>query len=74
MNGIGVREAARKYGVPHRTLSGWIADGLIRVLQRPAKRGQAMLVYEADVAQLARHYRPGRSRWQRPQLPRVHAA
>jgi transposase len=71
MNGIGLREAAAKYGVPASTLSGWAASGLIRKLNQPTRRGQPMLLYEADVKTLAEKYSPGRSRWKRPELEPV---
>lgn len=74
VTGIGLREASRKYGVPLTTLHGWVRAGLIRVLERPARRGQPMLVYERDIAEMAPRYTPGRSRWNRPDLPPVHAA
>ena len=74
VNGIGLREASAKYGIPHANLSRWVHAGLIRVLQRPEKRGQPMLVYEADVAELASQYQPGRSRWNMPALDHTKAS
>jgi transposase len=71
VNGIGLREASRLYGVPRQTLSDWVAQGLIRLLQKPDGRGKPSLLYEPDVAQLAANYKPGRSRWNRPSLERV---
>jgi predicted site-specific integrase-resolvase len=71
MTGIGLREASRKYGVPDSTLSHWVRAGLIRKIQERQKRGQPLLLYEADVKQLAAKYKPGRSRWNRPELEPV---
>jgi hypothetical protein len=68
MNGIGLREASRKYGIPDTTLSGWVGRGLIRKVQERQKRGQPVLLYEPDVATLAASYTPGRSRWRSPSL------
>jgi predicted site-specific integrase-resolvase len=71
MNGIGLREASRTYGVPITTLHNWVEQGLIRLLQKPGKRGQASLLFEPDVAQLAASYKPGRGRWNRPSLEQI---
>ena len=46
---IGLAEAARKYGVPHPTLSRWAKRGEIVVLERPAKNGLPMEVDERSV-------------------------
>lgn len=49
-----IRQAAKKFGVSHETVAAWTADGLVRVHTRPAKRGQAMLVFSADVEKLVK--------------------
>jgi hypothetical protein len=56
---IGLREAQRKYGIPARTISGWIDQGKITVL---GKSGLRVLVDEADIAYMAelRTLRQGR--------------
>ena len=71
MKSLSIREAATKYGIPQRTLSDWVGDGLVRVMRKGERRGQPTLVFEDDVAQLAAHYKPGRSRWNRPSLEQV---
>ncbi|WP_376791489.1 MerR family transcriptional regulator [Thermoflexus sp.] len=53
--GITQREAERKYGVPQRTISRWIQQGLIRVIS-PGKRGKPYRLIEEDVAHLAEIY------------------
>lgn len=68
MGSIRLREAAAKYGVPPSTISHWAESGLIRVLQRPEKRGQAMLLVEADVKAAAANYTPGPGRGKRKKL------
>jgi hypothetical protein len=60
VKGIGLREASAKYQIPRSTLSDWVAAGLVRKLQEPARRGQATLLYERDVEDLAKNYQPGR--------------
>ena len=60
---LSLREASVKYGVPIGTLSGWVSKGLIRKVREPERRGQPLLLVEADVAQVASAYRPGRGRW-----------
>ena len=59
---ISVNAAARKYGIPQSTLARWAAQGRIKVLAQPGKRGQKMLVDEASVIHAAQH---GRSYWRR---------
>lgn len=46
---ISVNAAARKYRVPQSTLSRWAARGRIKILVRPEKHGQKMLVDERSV-------------------------
>jgi predicted site-specific integrase-resolvase len=60
MNSLSLREAAAKYNVPRATLSGWLDRGLIRVVRGREKRGQALLLLESDIAELAALYKPGR--------------
>ena len=60
MNTLSLREAATKYDIPAATLSGWIDAGLIRIARAPEKRGQALLIIEADVATARSAYTPGR--------------
>ena len=52
-------------------LSRWAAAGMIRIVHRPTRRGQAMLLLEHDVADLAAQYIPGRSRWNQPSLDKL---
>lgn len=46
---IGLAEAARKYGVPHPTLSRWAKRGEITVLERPERNGFPMQVDERSI-------------------------
>jgi hypothetical protein len=74
VDGIGIREASRKYGVPGRTISRWVARGLIRVLVAAENRGQATLIYEPDLIAILPQYsgRPGRGHG--PKLENLRAA
>lgn len=71
MEGIGIREAGRKYGVPSRTVCSWVEYGLIRVLVKPEKRGQRAVIYEPDLVAILPQYtgRPGRGK--RPRLEKI---
>jgi len=55
---ISVNAAAKKYGIPQRTLARWAAKGRIKVLVHPERHGQKMLVDEISVIAAAGHYRP----------------
>lgn len=68
MGYLAMREAAAKYGLPLSTLRHWIQDGLVRVHTRPSKPGLPMLLFESDVAALAKHYTPGAGRGKRQRL------
>ncbi len=48
--GIGIAEAARKYGIPQPTLSRWKKKGYIRVLGKSPYHKQKILLRESDVA------------------------
>lgn len=74
MIGIGLREASEKYSIPRSTLSHWVAAGLIRAVQKPEKRGQAMLLMESDIVALLPQYTPGPGRGRRPRLENLRAA
>jgi transposase-like protein len=67
-NTLSVREAAERYHIPPSTLARWVRAGMIRTPQKAERRGQATLVVEADVAQLAASYKPGRGRRKVPIL------
>ena len=63
---ISVNAAARKYGIPQQTLSDWARRGRLKVLVRPERHGQKMLVDEASVVLARESYRPyfrGEGRW-----------
>lgn len=62
MEALSLNEAATKYGIPIALLSRCVAREIIPVLSKPEKRGQPLLVADADVAKLAAHYTPGRGR------------
>jgi len=57
-----VGEAARKYNIPHPTISRWVTAGLIRSL---GTSGNKNLIDEADVAYCAEiyHQRRGQGKW-----------
>ena len=71
MKGIGIREASRKYHVPPSTITDWRKRGLMRIVQESHTRGQAVLIFEPDIAALARDYKPGRGRWGKPALESI---
>lgn len=74
VDGIGIREASRKYNVPNRTISRWVERGLIRVLVEPEKRGQATLIYEPDLVAILPQYTGERGRGKGPKLENLRAA
>ena len=55
---ISVNAAAKKYLIPQSTLARWAAQGRIRVLVRPERHGQKMLVDEASVVLARQAYTP----------------
>lgn len=57
---ISQSEGARKYGVPQTTISGWVRDGIIPVLQN----GYKVYIDESRLAEVAAayHKKPGRGR------------
>lgn len=62
--GIGVRQAAEKYGLVHTTITRWIDRGLVRRISGETIRGQKVLIDEGDVAYCAMVYRknPGQGK------------
>ncbi|HLF03220.1 MAG TPA: hypothetical protein VI547_14650 [Anaerolineales bacterium] len=54
---IWVAEAARKYGIPHQTISRWMTRGYIKQVGRDESHSQKILLDEADVAYCAEVYR-----------------
>lgn len=62
--GIGINQAAIKYGVNQVTLSGWVKRGYIRRLSGIAARGQRVLIDESDAAYCAAvyHKEPGQGK------------
>jgi len=60
--GIGMREASQKYGIPHQTISRWVAAGWLPVI---ARNGRKKLVDQAVMAYAAEIYlaRAGQGRW-----------
>lgn len=46
---ISLGKAAKKYGIPQPTLTRWAKNGRLKVLQRPERKGQPLLVDEASV-------------------------
>lgn len=69
--GIGIREAGRKYGIPSRTIGNWVRYGLIRVLVKPETRGQRALLYEPDLVAILPQHTGQRGRGKRPRLEKV---
>jgi len=55
---ISVNAAAKKYGIPQSTLARWAAQGRIKVLLRPERHGQRMLVDEGSVILARQAYTP----------------
>jgi len=55
---ISVNAAAKKYGIPQRTLADWAAQGRLKILVRPERRGQKMLVDEGSVILARQAYIP----------------
>ena len=55
---ISVNAAAKKYGIPQRTLALWAAKGRLRILVRPERHGQKMLIDEASVIMARQAYTP----------------
>ncbi len=53
-NKLGIAEAARKYGLQHRTVSNWVRKGIVRKL---GQVGQKVLIDEADIAFAAYIYK-----------------
>lgn len=62
--GIGINQAAKKYGVNYVTIGGWVKRGLIRRLSGETVRGQRVLIDESDVAYIAEIYKraPGQGK------------
>ncbi len=59
--GIGINEAAKKYGVPSSTVRRWMERGYIT---RLGQEGRKVLLDEADIAYCAELYRQrGGRRW-----------
>ena len=48
-NPISLGKAGKKYGIPVPTLHYWVKKGQLKVLKRPERHGQALLVDEASV-------------------------
>ncbi|MCC6266350.1 MAG: helix-turn-helix domain-containing protein [Dehalococcoidia bacterium] len=65
MNALSIREAAEEFGIDNKTISGWVAQGLVTVEKRPERRGQPMLIRRDDVQRIASTRVPGRGRWNR---------
>jgi hypothetical protein len=64
--GIGIREASRKYFISMRTIQNWIKRGLILTIgERTVRGGCQLLIDEADIAYCAevRKRSPGRGHW-----------
>lgn len=57
---IGVRESARKYGLPSTTITEWASSGEVTVLVQPGRRGEKLLLDELSLQHRLRDYRPHR--------------
>ena len=55
---ISVNAAAKKYGIPQRTLADWANKGRLKVLAYPERHGQKMLIDEASVLLARQAYIP----------------
>jgi len=60
--GISISEASRKYGIPHSTMSGWIAHGFIKVIGEGSKE---KYIPEATIAKIAKKYKLDKGRGNR---------
>lgn len=50
--GIGIREAAQKYGIAHQTICRWVAAGWLPVIAQDGRKklvDQAIMAYAADI-------------------------
>lgn len=74
VNGIGIREASKKYNIPDRTISRWVSAGLIRWIHRPERRGQAGLIMEEDLIAILPQYDGKAGRGKLPSLEHVRRA
>ena len=57
---IGVREAARKYAIPHKTISQWASKGEVQVFQTPLRKGDLRLLDELSLQARIKQYTPHR--------------
>lgn len=69
---IGLSEAARKYGVPHPTLSRWAKRGEIAILRRPEKNGLPMELDERSIYDAVRWKKLNPDQGQNPLAARRH--
>jgi len=63
---LGLREAARKYGVDAQTIRYWIRRSRVQVIQEPSGPGKSMILDEASLARAMATYNPQRNRVGRP--------
>lgn len=56
--GIGVREAAKKYTIPWQSIQNWTKSGEVQVLQRPAQKGDQLVLSELSLQDRIKRYTP----------------
>lgn len=60
---IHISEAARKYKIPHPTLSRYVARGIIKVLGKDGNKVMLDEAYVAYVHQVIKRRKPGQGKW-----------
>jgi len=65
-DGLGLREAARKYGVDPQTIRYWIKQGSVNVLRESDGPGKTMVLDEGTLAKAIQSYKPRSNRIGRP--------
>lgn len=63
---IGIREASRKYDIPHQTLSRYADRGHVVVTETPTAKGLPRMLDEASVAYAAAIYHADRGQGKNP--------
>lgn len=61
---ISATQAARQTGIPYGTISKWVSDGLVKVVEHPghACTGKPVLLDPVTLQKRIDHYRPRRNR------------
>lgn len=59
VGGISLREASRKYKIPHSTIWNWVNTKVVDIVQ---EQSNWLFISDSQVAKLAANYKPGRGR------------